>query len=169
LELLDTLYADLDEIKGLAALKQVVYRLRQSFGADLVLRGGGMYALGLLTSDAEAFLKSNDTSLWRGAYLADLGGGWASNARDTLMHALKHRAVMSLEPDPGEAARLSAIALETNPYDRDALALLLRALCASSASDLESIYAPHRQTFLDAGEHLPETWAEFFEGSLMSV
>jgi len=98
LDLLDALYPDLDENRSSSALKQLVYRLRSAFGSAVVTRTNDGYALGAVSSDAEDFLQSGDTRLWRGPYLEDLDEGWASTAREAIHHAACQRARESAFP-----------------------------------------------------------------------
>ncbi len=156
LELFDTLYADLDEDKAASALKQLVYRLRSTLGPNTILRSNDGYALNAVESDAERFLKTGDTHLWRGPYLADLGEHWISSARDALHYALRKSALELLESDPIEMARLGRILLEADPFDLEALGLTLRALHASGdVPGSTHLLAWAQSQFDEVGETLP--------------
>ena len=162
LDLLDTLYPDLDEARATSALKQLVYRLRSALGTSAIARTSSGYALGAVSSDAEAFLASGDTGLWRGLYLADLDDGRVSGARDALYEALKRRATEHVRGSPDEAARLGQLLLEADPYDAEALIICLRALAAvGNLRGLERLYRRSREQFAEVGERLPETWEAF--------
>ncbi len=156
LELFDTLYAELDEDKAASALKQLVYRLRSTLGANTILRSNDGYALNAVESDAERFLETGDTHLWRGPYLADLGENWASSARDALHYALRKSALELLESDPTETARLGRILLQADPFDLEALGLTLRALQISGdAPGATRLLAWAQAQFEEVGEILP--------------
>jgi tetratricopeptide (TPR) repeat protein len=162
LELLDSLYPEHEENMGLGALKQLVFRLRNSLGKSSILRISDGYALGTLETDAEAFLESAATHLWRGPVLQDLPDDIATSLRDALVQALRLNTERLLENDPLEAHRLSEIMRETDPYDLHALRLNLRALeRTGDARGLERSYAQARAQFDEVGEHLPESWQVF--------
>ena len=169
LDLLDTLYPDLDETRATSALKQLVYRLRSALGTSAISRTSSGYALGAVSSDAEAFLASGDTGLWRGPYLADLGDARVSGARDALYEALKRRATEHVRGNPDEAARLGQLLLEADPYDAEALTICLHALAAvGNSAGLGRLYRRSREHFAEVGERLPETWEAFlreYEGT----
>ena len=167
LELLDTLYPDQDETRGLGALKQLVFRLRSSLGKGAILRINDGYALGEIGSDAETFLQTRATHLWRGPLLNDIEEDIAMNLRDALNQALKISVENLLEHDASEAVRLGEILLETNPYETDVLALLIRALQASNDSrKLERVYAQARDQFTDVSEQLPASWEAFLQNRI---
>jgi tetratricopeptide (TPR) repeat protein len=164
LELLDALYPDLEEDKGAGALRQLVFRVRASLGPDAILRGAGGYALGAVDSDVERFLEMRDPGLWRGSYLQDIGAGWDSSMRDTLHDTLREVMVELLELDPHEVARLGKIALQSDPYDRDALRLCLQALhVVGDETTLNRLYKRSRTQFEEIGEPLPEDWTALLE------
>ncbi|NJK45693.1 MAG: hypothetical protein HC933_16780 [Pleurocapsa sp. SU_196_0] len=71
LEALDGLYRGEDEVQSSAAIRQLLYRLRKALGDDLVGRTNQGYVL-TVKSDAEQFLETLDTRLWRGDYLQGL-------------------------------------------------------------------------------------------------
>jgi DNA-binding SARP family transcriptional activator len=164
LDLLDALYPDSEENQASAALSNLVYHLREQFGPNTVLSSDGGYALGGITSDAEVFLETGNTRLWRGEYLegSDLGGG--ETVRETLHLALRNRAVSLLESDPTEAVRVGRLLCSADPYDLESLCLTLRALRASdNHKSLKNTYARARTVLLEIGEVLPERWTDFLE------
>ncbi|TSA80101.1 hypothetical protein FNU79_17090 [Deinococcus detaillensis] len=174
-ELLEMLYPDDDPERSGARLRQQVRRLRAALGPQSVLRretglgAGGGYALGELGSDAEDFLNTRDTKLWRGAYLADFEGE-LSSARDVLVYGLRSAGYAAEPHDPREAARLGRILLDTDPFDWAALALTLRNLRQSGEiMELLSLYAEVRQRCALLGEKLPDTWEDFLRDQEMSV
>ncbi len=164
LALLDALYPDLEEDKGAGALRQLVFRVRASLGPDAILRGAGGYAVGAVISDVERFLETRDPSLWRGPYLQDVGAGWDSSLRETLHDTLREVMTERLELDPHEVGRLGKIVLESDPYDREALILSLRALhIVGDDTGLRRLYKRSRAQFEEIGEPLPEDWTALLE------
>lgn len=155
LELCDALYPEMSEEKALSALKQLVYRLRSNLSSEAVLRTAGGYALGAVSSDAELFLHSGNTKLWRGVYRQDVGEGWESLSADSLYSSLREKAHSLLSTDSKEAARVGQILLEADPYDTPALALLVRAMQGHNPKTLVTLYEQARKRMLEVGEQLP--------------
>lgn len=166
LALIDALYPDDGEDVALGALKQLVFQTRKALGDRVIVRTPGGYALGAVVSDAERFLKTRDTNLWRGLYLGVQETGSEAAVQDVLYDALRQEAWRVLEDDPQEAARLGRILLEADPYDADALRLTLRAL-GEDARSLEALYSHSRRLFAEVGETLPENWAVFLTASVL--
>lgn len=129
-ELREALYPHTEEPLALVLLEDLVDRTRSSLGAEVVLQTPQGYALGAVASDAERFLQSGHTGLWRGAYRQDLPGG-LPQVRECLYSRLYRQACALLESDPLESARLGRILLEAQPYDPRALTLRLRLLQAT--------------------------------------
>ena len=164
LDLFDTLYPDTLEAQASAALSSLVYQLRELSGPETILSSDGGYTLGGITSDAEAFLETGDTRLWRGEYLEGSDLGIGETVRETLHLALRNRAESLLETDPTEAARVGRLLCSADPYDLENLHLTLRALrAADNHKGLKSTYARARTGLLEIGEVLPERWADFLE------
>jgi tetratricopeptide (TPR) repeat protein len=163
LNLLDVLYPDTNESQASTALSSLVYQLREQFGPDIILSSDGGYALGGISTDAEVFLETGDTLLWRDAYLEGsiLGD---ETVRETLHFALRSQAENLLETDPNETARVGRLLCAADPYDLKGLRLTLRALrVAAKHKSLTRAYAKARQDLLEIGEVLPERWADFLE------
>jgi hypothetical protein len=166
LEMLDVLYPEHEESMGAGALKQLVFRTRTSLGKAAILRINDGYALGTLETDAELFLASGESQLWRGPLLSDLSEDIAPALRDALGEALQRSFETLIETDPPEAARLAEIMRESDPYDHDALRHQLRALERSAdLRKLDRIYAQARVQLLEVGEELPESWRTFLQQS----
>jgi hypothetical protein len=161
LELFDRLYADWPERKAASALKQLVYRLRNTLGSGAILRVSDGYALSnTVTSDAEEFQRTLETRLWRGPYQSATGA--TSNIAEALHATLRNQAHELETTQPLEAVRIGELLLEANPFDRDALALCLRALKAGGDAQIaKRLYAKVREQFEEIGESLPEAWNEF--------
>ncbi|MER3482219.1 MAG: hypothetical protein C4332_02715 [Meiothermus sp.] len=118
-------------------------------------------------SDAEDFLQTGNTQLWRGVYLHDLGQGSDASVSDSLYHALRKGTEALLDAEPEEALRLGRILLEANPYDSQALALGLKALRRSrDANAAGRFYAAYRLSYAEVGERLPERRKDFLEVTL---
>lgn len=165
LDLLDALYPGVSEAQSSSALKEAVHQVREIHGPDTILTTEGGYALGAVASDAEDFLRTGETRLWRGAYLEGVHlDGSNETVPETLSLALRARAEMILETDPVEAARLGRILYGMDPYDLESLRLLLQALRASkNHKSLVRAYVRARERLLEIGEVLPSAWAAFLQ------
>jgi tetratricopeptide (TPR) repeat protein len=162
LGLLDTLYPNENELKALQNLKNLIHSLRSSFGEQAILTTNTGYGLGAIESDAEAFLETGDTRLWRGTYLKDIETRGRENVGDSLYLALFEKAKAMLETDSQEAGRVARFLLEADPYNVSYLTLNLQTLRArDNYRTLKQIYAEARERFSEVGEHLPETWLDF--------
>lgn len=153
LELLDALYAGEPETEARNTLKQQVYLIRSTLGADSIVSTPSGYALGNVSSDAEDTLRLHDSGLWRGAYLANLGDGWRAGVREALLLELHSSIETLMLSDVPEAARLGAILIDMEPYDSSALHLAVRAL--EAAGDLRGagrVFADGRTRLQDIGE-----------------
>jgi tetratricopeptide (TPR) repeat protein len=165
LELLDALYPDSDEDQAVSALKETVRTTRLSLSADAIRTTAHGYALGAITSDTEDFFKTGDTHLWRSAYLEGLTlESRDDTVRESLHLALFSAAMIALEIDAREAARVGRILLEFDPYNLDFLALCLRALRATNNhKSLTRLYADTQERLLEVGEIIPKHWQDFLE------
>ncbi len=159
--LIDALYPGTADDAALVALKQLVSQTRKVLGADAIVATATGYALGPLTSDAEVFLRTLDTRLWRGPYREDLGHGNAA-VEGALAHALAMAAGALLERDPHEARRIGLVMLRADPYDERGLRLTLRALRAMDRADeARRAFEEARERFAELGETLPGDWQEY--------
>lgn len=129
-ELQRALYPHTEEALAPVLLEDLVDRTRSGLGVEVVVQTPQGYALGAVASDAERFLQSGHSNLWRGLYRQDLPGGLAQ-VRECLYSRLYQQACALLESNPLESARLSRILLEAQPYDPRALTLRLRILQAT--------------------------------------
>lgn len=164
LELLERLYPGVPDQGAGDALKQAVFKTRTSLGQGLITTTAGGYALGAVESDAEVFLKTQTTHLWRGAYLQDVGLEADETVRGAIHHALRSSIQTLLDTHPLEAARLGRILFEAEPYDQEALRLTCLALRKSeNHRSLARLYQQARGNFLEVGEVLPPDWAIFLE------
>ena len=163
LDLLDAMYPDADEVQATTSLKDVVHQVRSVLGQGVIQTTPNGYALGSVTSDAEAFLAGGDTRLWRGGYLEGLDlDRLDETVREALDLALRSRVRVLHETDPKEAARLARILLEAEPYDREVLGLCLGALRLSgNHRSLTRLYDDARTRFEEVGESLPDDWKQF--------
>jgi tetratricopeptide (TPR) repeat protein len=156
LELLDLLYPNLDESAAIASLQQLIYRLRNTLGQNIIVRTPTGYALGAeVQTDAEVFLQTADSSLWRGVWLADVGGGRDSLARNRIYQALTTFIENTILKAPLEAARLALIWLEAEPYEVQAVMLARDAfLAAGDALGAERVYTQAQVRFHEVGVQL---------------
>jgi tetratricopeptide (TPR) repeat protein len=162
LELFDKLYSSEDELKATNNLKDLVYALRENLGANAIVTTANGYALGTLDSDAEQFLKTGDTNLWRSVYLEGLTVEGQETVSESLYLLLFEKARELLQTDPKETARLGRVLLEYDPYNRDYLTLCLQALRASNNhKSLTRSYTEARKRFVEVGETLPVSWRAF--------
>jgi tetratricopeptide (TPR) repeat protein len=162
LELLDTLYPNEDELKASNNLKELVYSLRDNFGTNAILTAANGYALGNLDSDAETFLKTGDTSLWRGSYLQDLTIESQETVSESLYLLLFEKAKELLELNPKETARVARMLIDYDPYNQEYLKLCLQAFRATNNhKSLNRLYTEAKAKLAEVGEVLPESWQAF--------
>ena len=165
LDLIETLYPESSEVRAGTLLSDLVYQVRESCGVNALETTTDGYALGSVSSDAEDFLKTGNTQLWRGAFLEGLDLAERSNTiLEAIDLALRSGIDALILSDPEEAVRLGRILLEANPYDPEALRLTLMALRgAGNHRGLNRAYTQARVRLLEIGETLPERWADFLE------
>jgi tetratricopeptide (TPR) repeat protein len=162
LELFDALYPDKDEMKAVSSLKELVSSLRDRLGANSLTTTATGYALGAVQSDAELFLQTLDTTLWRGLYLEDIALESQKTVAESLYFSLYSKAREILETNPKEAARVARVLLEYDPYNQDYLRVSLEALRASNNhKSLVRLYTESKERFVEVGETLPEQWQQF--------
>jgi tetratricopeptide (TPR) repeat protein len=162
LEFLDVLYPQQDELKASTNVRDLVSNLRELMGANAILTTASGYALGNLESDAELFLKTGDTSLWRGVYLQGLSIEGQETVSESLYLTLFEKAKGLLEADPEEVARVGKVLLEYDPYNRDYLTLCLQAFRESNNhKSLTRLYTEAKERFVEVGETLPVSWQTF--------
>ncbi len=162
LELLDTLYLDEDELKAATNLREMVHVLRERLGAETILTTTTGYALGDVESDAELFLTTGDTRLWRGAYLEGVTLEQQGSVAESLYLLLFSKARDILGTDAKEATRLGRILLEYDPYNQEYLRLCMQALrSGNNHKSLTRLYMESREKFVEVGETLPESWQVF--------
>ncbi len=168
LELVDALCPQTPEPEAKHILKQQMYMIRGSLGGGSVISTPTGYALGAVSSDAEAFLDSDDSSLWRGAYLGGMTLGWRPGVRDALTLALRTKAKTLLENHPKEAARLGSILVEMEPFDAQALHLAVRSqVRAGNLNAARSTYLEGRSRLLEIGQLLPKMMEDFLSGEVI--
>jgi hypothetical protein len=97
--LIDQLYPNAPEHQARASLRQLIKRTRTLFGEEIIQTQHTTYHLGV-RSDAEVFLETHNTSLWRGK--TALRGGSADVLRYALQNALE------TSNDPTEVARVGS-------------------------------------------------------------
>jgi hypothetical protein len=162
LTLLDTLYPDADELKASSSLKNLVHSLRETLGENAITTTNNGYALGACSSDAELFLQTGDTTLWRSVYLENLDTFDDSTVRDSLYLSLLEKTKALLATNCNEAARAGSILTAAEPYDTAYLKTYLTALrLSNNHGKLSRHYKAARERLHEVGEKLPETWQGF--------
>ncbi len=162
LELLDTLYPNEDELKAVQSLKTLIHMLRSSFGERFILTTSTGYGLGAVQSDADVFLKTGDTTLWRGPYLEGIENNHQDTVQESLYLALFEKAKVLLETDLKEVTRVAKFLLLADPYNADYLILALQALRQNdNYRTLGRVYEEAKTHFAELGEPLPEQWTTF--------
>jgi tetratricopeptide (TPR) repeat protein len=160
LELLDILYSGDDELKASSNLRELVHILRDRLGSSVILTTASGYALGDMASDAEQFLQTSDSSLWRGVYLEGMEP--EDSVAEPLYLLLFSKAQELLESDPKEAVRVARLLLESDPYNHDYLKLCLQALRATNNhKSLTRLYSEAKGRFVELGEALPAQWLDY--------
>ena len=166
-ELAFALYPNMPEPEAKKALKQLVYLNRSVLGVDSLVSTASGYALGAISSDAEDFLQTGDSALWRGVYQGSLEDNWLLGVRNALTIGLQTSVESLLETNPNEAARLGLILLEMEPYNAKVLRLTLNCLERSGhLKRARSVYAEGCSRLLEVGELLPETMDGFLTPQL---
>lgn len=165
LSLLEALYPSDDEIKGSAALRQLVSSLRNGMGEQAIKTTAYGYALGEVGSDAEDFLRKGDSHLWRGVYLEGVDTALLDAAvSDSLHLALEKNIRQLIKNNPQEAARLARILLLADPYNQSYLALCLQAFKLSGNHKTAGrIYNQAKEQMQEVGAFLPDKWLEFLD------
>ena len=170
LDLLETLFPLEDETAARNALKQQIFQARSSLGADCIVSTPNGYALGNVSSDAEAFLETGEADAWRGAYLEGIGEGWIPNVHDAISLALRSRIEVLIGTEITQAVRLARILLEMEPYDPPALRLALRALMrAGDERGAARLFADHRAQLLEVEEVIPTSLEAFLSGPVSAA
>jgi tetratricopeptide (TPR) repeat protein len=164
-ELLEFLYPESMPEDAGVALKQLVFQIRSSYGQAAINTTGNGYALGAFDSDSEDFLLTGSTQLWRGAYLEDAGFEPLDlTVRDALYQALRRATENLMQANPKEAARLTRILLNAEPYDLEVLRLCLNALRNDgNHRSLSRVYSAAHTRMLEVGEVLPTGWQAFLK------
>jgi DNA-binding SARP family transcriptional activator len=168
MELAEVFYPDDSEKEGKHTLRQQVYLIRANLGNQCIQSTTNGYALEGVSSDAELFLETGDTSLWRGAYLERVSEGWDGNVSECLVQALRSGFERLLETHLSEAARVGEILLAMEPYDMTLLAQVLQAhQCGGFAKSASRLYKEAQERFWDVGENLPLSLEEFLRQASM--
>jgi DNA-binding SARP family transcriptional activator len=166
MELIDALHPDVDEPRALNALRVEVHELRTQLNPDVVVTTSTGYRLGEIQTDAEAFLQSRDTRLWRAAYLEGISFERDDDSGYQILTAALHECALKLlASNPQESARVMRLLVVMEPFDLDFLRTKLRAFRTSNNHrTLGRAYAKARARLHEVGEHLPGAWTEFLDG-----
>ena len=164
LTLLEALYPNADEVKATASLKQLVSDVRKDLGAESIVTAATGYALGAVAVDAEEFMATGNTALWRGEMAVGVGWELSASVLDRILETLAAAASAVLETDPAEAARAAALLRTHDPYEAQHLRLQLKALTRAGLSRaVADEYAKARTLMAEVGETLPETASAFLD------
>jgi hypothetical protein len=166
LELCDVFYAGVPEEEAKRNVKQQMYLIRTGLGQDSIQSTPGGYGLGNVASDAEDFLKTSDTQLWRGPYFDKLGEGWLGGVRDALLQSLSRQTEALLTNHPEESLRLALILLQMEPYNSSFLRLALQASQLAQPDQALHLYREAKERFGEVGETLPERLEDFMQTEL---
>jgi hypothetical protein len=160
LELIDALYPNSSEEEAMLTLRQTVFKARAAHGANTISTTANGYALGGISSDAEEFLATKNTQLWRGMYMDGLSA--SEEIREMLTWACQNQSQNLLETNPKEVARVMRILLESDPYDLVTLKIACTALrLDNNHRTLQRLYSETRAKLLEVGEVIPERWQDF--------
>jgi hypothetical protein len=155
LDLIDALYPNALEPEAKASLKQLVYLLRHQLGSQAIRSTASGYALGRIESDAETYIQTQDSSLWRGPYSEHHHTAWSGAVREKLIATLR-RNLAEHAHDVSEIARLSSLWLEMEPLDHDALRTTLNALeRADQPQRRLEVQRAAAERFEEVGELIP--------------
>ena len=166
IELIDALYPDIEEVRALNALRVEVHDIRSNLNPSVIETTSSGYKLGEISSDAELFLETRDTRLWRAAYLEGMGFEREDDTSyQLLMSSLHQCALELLSTQPLEAVRVMRFLMAMEPYDLEFLKTKSRALrAANNHRALGRVYEKARVRLREVGEHLPESWQVFLDG-----
>ena len=167
IELIDALYPDVEEVRALNALRVEVHDIRAHLSSSVIETTSTGYRLGEISSDAECFLKTRDTRLWRAAYLEGMGFEREDDTSYQLLIATLHECALEiLSTQASEAVRVMRFLMMMEPYDLEFLKTKSRALrAANNHRALGRFYEKARVRLREVGEHLPESWQVFLDGS----
>jgi hypothetical protein len=163
IELIDALHPDFEEPRALNALRVEVHDLRSQLNTSVILTTGTGYKLGEIQTDAEAFLQTRNTQLWRAAYLQGISFERNDDSGYQLLIGTLHDCALKLmDSNPPEAARVMRLLVTLEPFDLEFLRTKLRAFRASNNHRaLGRAYDKARVRLREVGEFLPGAWAEF--------
>jgi hypothetical protein len=166
IELIDALNPDVDEPRALNALRVEVHELRAQLNPDVIVTTNTGYRLGEIQTDAETFLETRDTRLWRAAYLDGISFERDDDSGYQLITGTLHECALELiDSNPLEAARVMRLLVMLEPFDLEFLRTKLRAFRASNNHRaLGRAYDKARVRLREVGESLPGAWADFLNG-----
>jgi hypothetical protein len=165
IELIDALHPDFDEPRALNALRVEVHQIRSQLNPAVIVTTGTGYKLGEIQTDAETFLRTRNTRLWRAAYLEGISFERNDdNGYQRLIGTLHDCARECLSTDPNETVRIMRLLVEMEPFDLEFLRTKLYGLrTANNHRTLGRVYDKARVRLQEVGEHLPNAWATFLD------
>ena len=166
LELISLLHPGVPHDRALNALRVEVHGLRSNISPDLICTTSQGYCLGHVQTDAETFLKTRNTQLWRGAYLEAMGFEREdASGYQYLTTALHHSAQKLINSNLHEATRVMRFLTEMEPFDLEFSRTYLHCLRAmNNHRALDKTYRRLQNRVLEVGEVLPKTCDEFLNG-----
>jgi hypothetical protein len=165
IELIDALHPDFEEARALNALRVEVHEVRQQLNPNVIVTTGTGYRLGEIQTDAEAFLRTRNTLLWKAAYLEGVAFERNDDSGYQLLTGTLHEVARELiESNPLEAARVMRLLVSMEPFDLEFLRTKLIAFrAANNHRALGRAYGKARARLREVGEHLPGAWTEFLD------
>jgi hypothetical protein len=167
IELIDALHPDFDEPRALNALRVEVHEVRAQLNPAVIVTTGTGYRLGEIKTDAETFLRTRDTKLWRAAYLEGISFERNDEGGYQLITSTLHECARKLiDTNPPEAARVMRLLVSMEPFELEFLRSKLIAFrAANNHRALSRAYDKARARLREVGEHLPGKWTEFLDGA----
>jgi hypothetical protein len=167
IELIDALHPDVEEPRALNALRVEVHEIRAQLNPDVIVTTATGYKLGEIETDAETFLHTRDTQLWRAAYLEGISFERDDDSGYQALTGTLHACALELlDSNPLETVRVMRLLVEMEPFDLEYLRSKLMALrAASNHRGLGRAYNKARVRLHEVGESLPGAWTDFLNGT----
>jgi hypothetical protein len=167
MELINVLHPDLAEPRALNTLRVEVHEVRQRLNPAVIVTTSTGYRLGEIQTDAELFLQTRNTQLWRAAYLKGIHLERNDDSGYRLLTSTLHDCARELiDTNPPEAARVMRLLVSMEPFELSFLRTKLIAFrTANNHRALGRAYDKARARLREIGEHLPGVWSEFLDGA----
>jgi hypothetical protein len=117
-ELIDALHPDTEEPQALNALRVEVHEIRAQLNPEVIITTSTGYRLGEIQTDAERFLETHDTQLWRAAYLEGISFERSDDSGYQRLTASLHECALELiDSNAFETARVMRLLVMMEPFD----------------------------------------------------